>query len=414
MNTRMEVQSTDEQALKDVNVLDFGWAIAGSLTGKYLGDYGATVIKVESSKRIDMIRTSRHVSISTGTNPDDKPRFVQLNTSKYGITLDLQNPRARAVIEKLIIWADVINENFTPGTMEKLGLDYASVKSINPRIIMISGSLFGQTGPLAREWGVDGIGAALSGHSNLIGWPDRGPGGATVTYGDYILPFFNVLAVVSALDYRRKTGKGQYIDASMLEIWTHMTNPAILDWQANANLQNRNGNRIPNASPHGVFPCYGEDRWCAIAVFTEKEWRSFCNVIDDPPWTKEPRFSTLSNRKEHEDELEKLMSEWTVKHEAKDIMHMMQKAGIAASVVQNAQDILDNDPQMREREFFVRLEHPVIGVFNHVNPPFKLLGTKPRTRTAPRLGEHNEYVCTHFLNISDDEFVRLLQDGVFE
>ena len=402
----------EEIALAGVKVLDFGWAIAGSLTGKYLGDYGAQVVKIESGKRVDMMRTSRQVSIS-GSSPDDKPRFVVLNTSKFDMTLDLQHPRARAVIDRLISWADILNENFTPGAMAKFGLDYPYVKSINPGIIMLSGSLYGQTGPLAREWGVDGIGAALSGHSNLMGWPDRSPINPRVVYGDYTLPLFNVLAVVAALDYRRRTGKGQYIDSSMLEVWTHVTSPSFLDWEANRYLQTRNGNRIPNASPHGVFPCIGDDRWCAITVFTDEQWQAFCRVIGDPIWTTESRFTTLKSRKENEDELERLVADWTVKHSTEEVMQIMQANGVPAGVVQNGQDILENDPQVKAREFFVPLEHPVIGIFNHLKPPFKLVRTEPKIRTAPCLGEHTEYVCTQFLGMSDEEFVSLLKDGVF-
>ena len=150
----------ESQVLKDVNVLDFSWALVGSLTTKQLGDFGATVVKVETSNRIDLLRTDRQVSISTPENPDDKPWFNDLNTSKYGILLDLKNPKSSRILEKLIKWADVVMENFSPGTMARLGLDYPSIKKIKPNIIMASGSVYGQTGPMAKEWGVDGTGNA--------------------------------------------------------------------------------------------------------------------------------------------------------------------------------------------------------------------------------------------------------------
>jgi benzylsuccinate CoA-transferase BbsF subunit len=228
-----------------------------------------------------------------------------------------------------------------------------------------------------------------------------------------VLPLFNVLAVVAALDYKRRTGKGQYIDASMFEVLTHKTSPAILDWEANAHLQTRSGNRVPHAAPHGVFPCTGDDRWCAIATFTDEEWQAFCHVIGDPTWTRE-RVATLELRKENEDELEELVAEWTKQHSAEEVMQMMQAAGVPAAVVQNAQDLLEHDPQLKESGSLVPLKHPVLGIFNHPNPPFKLLKTKAQIRTSPCLGEHTELVCTQLLGMSDEEFVELLQDGVFE
>ena len=402
-----------KQALAGVKVLDFGWIMVGALTGRHLADYGAQVISVESATRPGAMRAGRSVSISTPTNPDDKPIYTYLNTSKYSFRLDLKHPRAREVIDRLIRWADVVNENFTPGTMSKLDLSYEHITKIKPDIIMVGSSIYGQTGPLAREPGYDNTGNALSARAYLTGWPDRGPVVPTcVPYGDYLTPYFAALAIVAALDYKRRTGKGQYIDASMFEVCTHQVKPALLDWQVNAHLQTRSGNRIPYAAPHGVFPCVGDDRWCAITVFTNEEWEAFCHVIGDPAWTKEQRFATLELRKQNEDELEKLVAEWTKNHSAEEVMQMMQTAGVRAGVVQNAQDILENDPQLKEREFLVPLEHPVLGVFGHPTPPYKLLKTKAQVRTSPCFGEHTEYVCTQLLGMSDNEFVELLHEGV--
>ena len=231
---------------------------------------------MESATRIDLSRTNRMVKISSGNNPDDKPWYTHLNTSKLSLALNLKAPLAKGVIEKLIRWADVINENFTPGTLTKLGIDYNYAKTIKPDIIMLSSSAYGQTGPMAYEWGVDGTGLAMSGYLDQTGWPDRTPVGANVPYGDVVLPYINALAIVAALDYKRRTGKGQYIDASMVEVCIHSNTPVLLELQANNHLHTRNGNRIDYASPHGVFPCKGDDRWCAIAVFNENEWQAFC------------------------------------------------------------------------------------------------------------------------------------------
>lgn len=405
----------NRQALDGVKVLDFGWILVGALISKQLGDHGAQVVRVESRLRPDYTRTNRPVFRCSATNPDDKPQFAHRNTSKYSITINLKHPDAHIILDKLIRWADVVLENFTPGTMTKLGLDYEYMRKINPGIVMASSCVFGQTGPLAKSWGVDGTGSALSGRLHLMGWPDRGPlTPSAVPYGDGVLPLFAALAVVAALDYKRRTGKGQYIDASMFEVCANQISPVLLDWSVNKHLQNRNGNRVPSAAPHGAFPCLGDDRWCAVGVFTEQDWQSFCDVLGNPDWTKEPRFSSLQSRKDNEDELEKLVAEWTKQHSAEEVMHLMQASGVSAGIVQNAQDLVDRDPQLKERQFLVPVQHPVLGTFGHQAPPYKLLKTKAQLRAAPCLGEHAEYVCTQLLGVDDKEFTQLLQSGVFE
>lgn len=409
------MNNKEKQALDGVKVLDFGWAFLGALSGRHLANHGAQVIRVESHTRLCPSRMDRQVAASTANNPDARPLFTYLNTSKYSITLNLKHPRSMEVMQKLVRWADVVTENFTPGTMSRLGLGYETLTKIKPDIIMIGGSVYGQTGPLSQQWGVDGTGNSISGRYYLAGWPDRGPVMPTsVLFGDVVTPFFVASAIVAALDYRKRTGKGQYIDASMLEVCANQMSVALLDWGANKRLQSRNGNRISYAAPHGVFPCNGEDRWCAIAVFTEEEWQSFCHTIGDPPWTREQKFSTLDSRKENEDELESLVSEWTRSHSAEEVMQMMQASGVAAGVVQNARDLVDHDPQLKERGFLIPLKHPVLGTFGHPTPPYKLLKTRAGVKTSPCLGEHNEYVCTQLLGISDDEFVRLDSEGVFK
>ncbi|MCR4394532.1 MAG: CoA transferase [Dehalococcoidales bacterium] len=404
----------DQPALTGIKVLDFGWALVGSLTGKHLADNGAKVIKIESTNRIDLSRTNRMVKISSGNNPDDKPWYSHLNTSKYSFAINLKSPLAKGVIERLVSWADVVNENFTPGTLTKLGMDYEYMKKINPDIIMLSASSYGQTGPMAYEWGVDGTGLAFSGYLDQTGWPDRYPVGANVPFGDVVQPYINALAIVAALDYRDRTGKGQHIDSSMVEVCTHLSTPSLLDLQANNHLRRRNGNRLDYACPHGVFPCQGEDRWCAIAVFSEDEWQAFCSVIGNPDWAKDSRFATLESRKKNEDALEELVSQWTRQHTDYEIMLKMQAAGVSAGVVQTMEDILDHDPQLKEREFLVPIKNPVLGIFGHPTPGFKLTKSKAQIRYAPLLGEHTESICINVLGMSDTEFATLVGENVFE
>jgi benzylsuccinate CoA-transferase BbsF subunit len=403
----------EAQALAGVKILDFGQHIAGPTTSRHLANYGAQVVRIESVSRTDMTRTVR-VATSPLTDPDLSPLFTQYNTSKYSMKLNLKHPRAFGVVEKLVRWADVVVENFTPGTMDRLGLGYDRLKGIKPDIILVSISGFGQTGPWRQEGAVDGIINAVSGRHDLTGWPDRGPTTPSVhPYPDVLIPLYAASAIVAALDYRQRTGKGQYIDVSMLEVCVHQITPALLEWQINKHLPARNGNRIPNAAPHGVFRCQGDDRWCAIGVFTDEEWREFRRVLGNPPWTKKAKFATLPSRKKNEDELEKLITEWTEKHSAEEVMQMMQAAGVAAGVVQDARDLL-NDPQLKERGFPIRLKHPLLGVFGHPTPGYCLSKTGARIRTSPCFGEHTEFVYSQIIGGSDEEFVELVQLGVLE
>jgi benzylsuccinate CoA-transferase BbsF subunit len=397
-----------KSALEGVKILDFGWVMSGASIGKHLADNGATVIRVETASRPCSLRTDRQISVSTATSLDDKPVFTWFNTSKLSLSLNMRHSRSREVLDRLVRWADVVSENYTPGTMNKLGLGYEQLSRLKPEIIMVGSSAFGQTGPLSREWGMDGSALTLSGRLYLTGWPDQEPVMTTCSpFADIVTPVFATTAVVAALDYRRRTGKGQYIDVSMIEICSRSIAPAILDWAANKNLEKRTGNRIPNAAPHGVFPCQGNDRWVAIAVFTEEEWQAFCGVLGSPDWSKAERFSSLEFRKKNEDQLERLTGEWTRLYPPEEVMQLMQKAGVASGVVQNPQDILEKDPQLKDREFIKNLKHPVLGEFGHITPAYQLSKTPANVKTSPCLGEHTEYICTELLGMQEMDYICL-------
>lgn len=403
-----------EKALEGVKVADFSWMAAGPQTIRYLAFLGAQVVRVESKTRVDPARTfgpfrddilglDRSVLTATG------------HTNKYGITLNLRHPGGVEVAKRLVAWADIAAENFAPGTMEGFGLGYEELRQVKPDIIMISLSNLGQTGPLASRPGAGAQLQALSGFTDIIGWPDRTPAGPYFAYTDYIAPYFGAVALLAALDYRRQTGRGMYFDLSQFETGLHFLAPALLDYSANGREAQRMGNRCPYAAPHGAYRCRGDDRWCAIGVFTDGEWRAFCRVIGNPPWTEAPRFSTLMARLENVDEMDRLVGEWTAGHSAEEVMALMQEAGVAAGVVQNAQD-LAQDVQLRHRQFYRHIDnHREIGSYEYLDLPFTLSHPPPlEGRSAPCLGEHNEFVCREFLGMSDDEFVRLIQEGAFE
>ncbi|MFC1978353.1 CaiB/BaiF CoA transferase family protein, partial [Chloroflexota bacterium] len=287
------------------------------------------------------------------------------------------------------------------------------LKKVKPDIIMLSACMQGQTGPKANHPGLGSHLTPLSGFTHITGWPDRPPQNLGI-YTDFITPHFNALAILAALDYRRQTGKGQYLDVSQYEATIHLMAPLILDYVVNQRIADRMGNRYAYAAPHGAYRCRGEDRWCAIAVFTDEEWQSFCRVIGNPAWTTDPKFSTLPARKENEEELDRLVEEWTISHTPEAVMSLMQTAGVAAGVAQNAEDMMEHDPQLKHRNFFRELEHPEMGKHRVRGPAFMLSKSPYELQRSPLLGEHNEYALKEILGMSDAEVAELVIAGVLE
>jgi len=391
----------EQPILKDIRILDFSWVLAGPYATRLLADFGAEVIKVQPLAPEAADKFSRGY-------------YNAWNRNKLGITLNLGKPEGIEIAKALVKLTDAVVENFSPRVMENWGLGYPQLEQLKPDIIMLSSSAYGQTGPMAGEWGVDGTGLAMSGYLDQTGWPDRTPVGANAPFGDVVLPYINAMAIVAALDYKRRTGKGQYIDTSMVEVCIHSNTPNLLDYQANNHFRARNGNRIDYASPHGAFPCKGEDRWCTIAVFNENEWQAFCRVIGNPVWTEDVKFADMKSRKKNEDELENSISQWTVQYTDYEVMRKMQAAGVPAGVVQTMADILDSDPQLRERDFLLPIKNPELGIFGHPAPAYKLTKTGARVRHAPSMGEHTEYICINILGLSDEEFAELVGQNVLE
>ena len=399
-------------ALEGIKVVDFSWVFAGPLITAYLGDYGAEVIKVESHSSIDLTRVSSPYKDGiTGVNRSGG--FPVANNSKYGITLNLKHPQASEIVKRLIIWADIVVENFAVGKMEKLGLSYGELTKMNPKIIMLSATIQGQTGPRSTFAGYGWNTVALTGIGNLTGWTDRSPVGTLQAYPDSVVPWFGVVAILAALDHRRRTGKGQYIDISQYETTSHILAPLLLDYTSNDRVATRAGNQCPYAAPHAVYRCQGDDRWCAITVFDETQWAAFCRVLGSPVWTRDKKFASLQARKENGKELNRLAEEWTVNHTAEEVMALMQQAGVPAGVVKTNKEMFE-DPQLEHRGYFQTVEHSEMGQILHQAWPIRLSESQTKIRPAPCLGEHNEYVSTKILGLSDQEFVDLLSAGVFE
>ena len=401
-----------KKPLAGIKVADFTWALVGPISTKTLADCGAQVVKIEGRNRADSRRVAGPFKDSL-PGLDRSGSFSPFNTGKLSLALNLAHPRGVAVAKRLVAWADIVIDNFRGKAMEKMGLGYEELRQIKPDIIMLSSCAMGQTGLYPSSIAVGWQLTALSGFNHIAGWPDRGPAELAV-YTDFIAPHFNVLAILAALDYRRRTGKGQYLDLSQYENAMHFMAPLVLDYAVNRRVAERIGNRCDYAAPHGAYRCRGEDRWCAIAVFTDEEWQGLVKVMGSTDWTGDSRFGTLQARKENEEELDRLVEEWTINQPAEEVMHRLQSAGVAAGVVENGEDLLEHDPQLQYRHFYWELEHPEMGSYRAQRPHFVLSKSPYELKRSPLLGEHNEYVLKEILGMTDDEVAELIIEGVVE
>ena len=394
-------------------VLEFGAGAAGPVATRYFADHGATVIRIESRQRPDFLRTLRLTPGSPG-GLDGAHHFAVLNANKLSVALNLARPEGVAVARRLALWADAVAENFAPGAMAKWKLDYASLARDRADLVMISTCLNGQTGPERHYPGFGGQGSALAGFNHLTGWPDREPVGPFGTITDSLSPRFAALLLASALLHRRRTGQGQHIDLSQVEGGIVCLTELLIGYTANGAILTRTGNRSPHAVPHGVFPCAGNDRWVAIAVHDDENWRRLGRALGDPPWAADPALATAGGRLGRADELERRLAEWTASQTPVAVAEHLQAAGVDAAPVEDFAD-LHQDPQLVHRSHFRPVEHAVLGRHPVETHAMRFSAMEPRFHSAaPRLGEHTEHVIRDLLGMPGDEFERLRAAGVFE
>jgi crotonobetainyl-CoA:carnitine CoA-transferase CaiB-like acyl-CoA transferase len=399
--------------LDDVKVLDFMWALAGPGTTRTLADYGATVVRVESSNRIDGARTVGPFHENKAAN-DGSGLFGTYNAGKLGLALDLNKSHAREVVLDLVRWADVVCESFSPKAMRAWGLDYESLRQVKPEIIMLSSCLMGQTGPTSKFVGFGNMAAAVSGFYNLCGWADRPPSGPFAAYTDYIAPRFGAVSVLAALDYRRRTGKGQYIDQSQSESALHFLTPAFLDYAANARMEQGRGNDDINDAPHGVYPALGDDRWIAIACRTEAHWCALCHVMNRDDLARDEDFATITGRQLNSSRLDQIIGEWTRRLTASDAEVLLQGSGIPAGALQDSKDV-SNDPQLASRGYLTELRHPIYGRTVVEGSRFLLSRTPAEiTGPAPTIGGDSQYVLQSILGYDDERITELVTAGVVQ
>ncbi len=401
---------TDQpKALEGVRVVAMGSAVTAPLTARYLALHGANVVRVDSHVYLDVLRTQRPFDREMEGNPDGSIWYANINSGAYGIAIDWTKLKGMDIMSRLVRWADVIVENYAPGTLAKWGLDYSSVCKAKPDIIYLSSSLMGQTGPWSGLVGYGQHAAAISGIYNLCGWPEDVPTPIETMYTDFVSPRFGVTAIMAALDFRRRTGRGQYLEQSQVEVGIQLMTPLMMDWTSNAHLAHRTGNRVAGAAPHAVYQCAGDDRWVAIGIFTDEQWEGLGEVEGAPPSLRQDKFKTLLGRKRHEQELDTVIQQWTQEHTTEEIEAGLQAKNVPASVVANSKDTRE-DVQLNHRGFFRKIRHSVIGEHTYRGPSFRLSKTPDRQSQGPALGEHNYEVC-RMLGLSDDEISDAIVEG---
>jgi crotonobetainyl-CoA:carnitine CoA-transferase CaiB-like acyl-CoA transferase len=388
-------------ALDGIRVIEFGWAAAGPLVGKYLANHGAEVIHVESGTVLDPFR-STYPPFKGGPSPDTAAMFAFYNDGKKGVTLNLRHPKSVELALRLVAKADVLVESFPAGTLARRGLSVDALRKAKADLVVLSSCNQGQTGPHAQHPGYGSQLTALAGFNELLGEHGRTP---VILYGpyiDYIAVGYGVIAILAALERRRRTGEGCVIDLSQYEAGLQFMAPALLDHSANGTIPTRDGNRDLIARPHGVYRCAGEDRWVALSIWTEEEWARFRSLVGHFEWSRD------------DPELDRCIEVWTSSRGQDEVVEALREERLRAAPVTTIAELAE-DPQLRHRAFWRRSAHPVFGEITTMAPPFTLsLTPAVLDRAGPTLGEHNDEVWRGLGGLDESEYRALAAEGVFD
>ena len=414
--------------LAGIRVADFCWMGVGSVATRLLADFGAEVIKIEDRTRIDTPRklplykgeSARNFGEEVvGADPDKGGLFNNYCRNKLGVTINMRSADGRRLAERLIAASSVVTENFAPGVMERWGLSYERLQELRPDVIYARMSGYGHSGPHASYRSYGPVVQAVSGLSYISGLPGREPSGWGLSYMDNQAAFYNSAAILMAIRHRAQTGEGTEIDVSAVEAGISLLGPVLLDVTVNGRVTRGpgypTGNRVehPPAAPHGVYPASGEDRWVAIAVFSDEEWSRLVEAIGRPAWAADERFASQRSRWENQDALDEAIAAWTSQRDRHEVTKLLQDAGVRAGAVQNAQDLNEADPQLAHRGVFFQMDHPVIGEARFEGVPVRFDGlSADNWRSGPLLGEDNDYVFRDLLGVGDDELAELAAAGV--
>jgi benzylsuccinate CoA-transferase BbsF subunit len=367
---------------------------------------GAEVIKIESNKKIDILRRTKE----TQGDVNRGPNFNGYNRGTKTCNLNLKRPEGVELFKKLVKISDVVVENLAPKGMPGFGLDYAALKAVKPDIIMVSVPGFGSTGLDKNYISYAATVQAIGGLEASFGYPGGEPATPSIFMADPVGGMYGVLAVCSAVYYHYKTGKGQHVELAQSEAITSLIPEVVMEYEMTGRIRPRLGNRDEIMAPHGCYPCRGDDKWVVIAVGTDEEWTALCKVMGNPEWSKDERFSDQYNRWQNQDELNKLIGDWTKDFTHYELMHKLQKAGVAAGASLSTEE-MNHDPHVKERGALLELNSPKVGKTLTWRSPWKsaLTASNP---ASPYFGEHNNYVFKTLLGLSDSEITKLIGEEV--
>lgn len=412
---------SDDDALAGLRVLDLSWVVAGPLVGRALADFGATVVRVESSVRVETARMMQpfHGGVQ---NREGSALFGNCNAGKLGLTLDLKSEEGRAVVRDLVAWADVVVESFSPGQLRKWGLDYESLRAVRPDLVMLSTSIAGQDGPWSKLAGFGNVGSSLSGFQHLVGYPDRLPMGTFGPYTDYVGPRLALVTLLAALEHRRRTGEGAYVDVAQVEAGIFFLSPQVAHHGYDGTVAARDGDRDAQHSPHGVFRCAADDpstpgldaersRWVAVAVRDDTEWQALCEEMGRSDLAERPDLAHVAGRRLAEVAIERALTGWAATLTASDVERRLQSRGVPAYLAVGSADY-PHDDQLRHRGHLVEVEHPRHGSTFVEGPRFLLSETPGRPRrAAPSLGQDTDVVLSELLGYDEDHIRTLHEKG---
>lgn len=406
------------RAVEGIRVIDMTKIVAGPNATRMLATMGAEVIRVEwnDQRALDMLRGIRPVvAAPDGENLNRSGLFNNINTGKYGITLNMSLPQGRDLFRQLIAKSTVLCENYSPAQMDRWELGYSELCKINPRLIYMQISGMGKYGTYDNYLSVGPTAQALSGLTHMSGFPEpMPPAGWGYSYLDHSTGYYGAILVLAALFRLKRTGEGCYLDISQTETGLMVSGTATLEAQLTGKATTRYGNRMHfgDWAPHGAYPCRGADQWIAIAIQNDDQWRSLVKVIGEPDWAGDDRFSNAAGRKANENELDRLMAEATKAEERYDLMNRLQRSKVPACAVQNASDRSERDPQLKHRGYFVPLPHSEMGTWPIEGFPARFSNLDadvggPPHRGAPMMGEDNDYVYREILGLTSEQITEL-------
>ena len=406
-----------QMPLSGYRVLDFSWVWSGPMVGSVLAELGAEVIKIEHGKKLDNSRLRGRPTIE-GRSPEGPsielvPYFHQTNHDKLSITINLKHPRGTELVHKLVAISDIVIENLSPGTMARNNLAYEDLRRLRPDIIMLSMSAAGQYGPLRDMRAYAPVLSAFGGLEGLVGYTSsESIGMLNFGYADPNATAHALVAVLAAVYDRERTGRGHYIDMSQLEALLAVLAEPLLEALFNHRDTQPRGNSHPFMSPHGIYPCAGDDTWVSIAVKSDTEWRALVEAMGRPAWALKPEYSDRYGRLMHRDQIDRHLAAWTRTQWRDELVDQLRRVGVAASPVLRVEEQWSY-PQFLARSIRQMVKHPLLGEEYLYRVPWRLSKTQPTVeRSAPLLGADNAYVFVQLLGLDPGEVERLQSEGV--